>query len=69
MSPSERLKELSKYKGETWYKQVVEREDNQDLYDVLCSLDPTIHHRIGVDDVRIEYVTDDVVYISRQFIG
>ena len=65
MTPTERLRALALNDAfEVWYPAAIEREEDQDTYDVLLSLDPTITHRIGTVEYRIELCTEDRVFVT-----
>ena len=63
MAPTERLRALAKDDMEVWYPGSIDREEDQETYDVLLALDASMLHRIGTCEYRIELVTEDTIYV------
>jgi hypothetical protein len=48
---------------EVRYPGCIDREEDQETYDVLLGLDASMLHRIGTCEYRIELVTEDKIYV------
>jgi hypothetical protein len=65
MTPTERLKALALEDAfEVWYPSSFDREEEPDMYEALLSLDPSMLHRIGTIEYRIELCTDQKVFVT-----
>jgi len=64
MSPSERLREMAKAELQVWYPSVFNRDIDPDMYEELSCLDPIMIHRLGTCEYRIEYVSEDNVFVT-----
>ena len=65
MTPTERLRALALEDAfEVWYPSSFDREEEPDMYEVLLNYDPTILHRIGTIEYRIELATDQKVFVT-----
>jgi hypothetical protein len=48
---------------EVWYPSSFDREEEPDMYEALLEMDPTILHRLGTCEYRIELCTDQKVFV------
>lgn len=62
MSPTERLKALAKDDVQVWYPFTIDRDENPFEYEEFLALDPTMIHRFGRSEFKIEHVTDSHIY-------
>ena len=62
MSPTERLKALAKNDVHVWYPCTIDRDENPFEYEEFLELDPTMVHRLGRSEFKIEYATDSHIY-------
>lgn len=64
MSPTERLRALHPEDAfEVWYPTSFDRDEDPDMYEALLEMDPSMLHRIGTCEYRIELVTEDKIYV------
>lgn len=63
MSATEQLRALAKDNIEVWYATSFDREEDDYMYDALCSLDPGMIKRLGTCEYKIEFVTEDQVFV------
>ena len=63
MGAMEQLRALAEDNMEVWYATSFDREEESDMYEELCSLDPGMIQRLGTCEYKIELVTEDKVFV------
>ena len=64
MTPTERLRVLAKNNLEIYYPGSIDREEDQETYEVLLGLDPSILHKIGTVEYMVELATEDKIFVT-----